>query len=150
MQAREMAATSVGRNALTAGLLCHAAAILVGMMTASGADVFFKIVYPFSWVLMTLGAYAELRLRSGRPLKSWRFYGAAMASVFPLLGPPAVFGLIYTCPEEGREGQAGLSGFVAALLRLRANLLLLFGLSMLLFLLFAVVTGADDPYFRRK
>ncbi|MBP9532070.1 MAG: hypothetical protein KBE72_07140, partial [Syntrophaceae bacterium] len=66
MQAREMAATSVGRNALTAGLLCHAAAILVGMMTASGADVFFKIVYPFSWVLMTLGAYAELRLRSGR------------------------------------------------------------------------------------
>jgi len=99
---------------------------------------------------MTIGAYAELRLRSGRPLKSWRFYSAAMASVFPLLGPPAVFGLIYTCPEESREGQAGLSGFVAALFRLRANLLLLFGLIMILFLLFAVVTGTNDPYFRRK
>lgn len=150
MGAREIAATTVGRNALTAGFICHVAAILVGMMTASGADSFFKMVYPASWVLMTAGAYAELRFRSGRPLNTWRFYVAAMASVFPLLGPLAVFGLIYTCPEDGREGQAGLSGFVSALFRLRANVLLLFGLIMLLFLLFAVVTGVNDPYFRRK
>ena len=150
MIAREIAAASVGRNALTVGFICHVAALLVGMMTLSGADAFFKLVYPASWILMTAGAFAELRHRSASPLKTCRFYVAATASVFPLLGPLAVFGLIYTCPENGREGQAGLSGFVSPIFRLRADLLLLFSLIMILFLLFAVVTGTNDPYFRRK
>ena len=81
MPAREIATTVFGRNALTAGFICHAAALLAGMTTSSGADVFFKMIYPASWVLMTAGAYAEMRRRGGRPLNSWRFYAAATASV---------------------------------------------------------------------
>ena len=150
MPAREIATTVFGRNALSAGCICHAAALLAGMTTSSGADVFFKMIYPASWILMTAGAYAEIRRRGGRPLNAWRFYAAAMASVFPLLGPLAVFCLIYTCPEEGREGQGDLSGFIPALGRMRGNLLAVFVLILLLFLFYAFIHSRHDPYFQKN
>lgn len=150
MPAREIATTVFGRNALTAGCICHAAALLAGMTTSSGADVFFKMIYPASWVLMTAGAYAEMRRRGGRPLNSWRFYAAATASVFPLLGPPLVLGLIYTFAQIGREGQGDLSGFMPALGRMRGNLLTVFALILLLFLFFAFIHSRHDPYFQKN
>jgi len=103
---REIAYTSFGGNALAAGLICHFAAILAGMMTASGADLFFKIVYPASWGLLIAGSYVELRHRGVRPLNAWRFYLIVMAVVFPLLGLLVVLGLIYSFPETAEKGGA--------------------------------------------
>lgn len=146
---REIAYTSFGRNVLVAGLICHLAAILAGMMTASGTDLFFKIVYPVSWGLLIAGSYAELRHRGGRPLNAWRFYLIVMAAVFPLLGPLVILGLIYSFPESGGEGQGNLSGLFSAILKLRASVLMVFVWIMLLFLLFAVISSRNDPYFQK-
>lgn len=119
------------------------------MMSASGTDLFFKIVYPVSWGLLIAGAYAELRHRGGRPLKSWRFYLVVMAAVFPLLGLLVVLGLIYSFPESGREGPGNLSGLFSAILKLRANVLMVFLWIMLLLLLFAVISSRNDLYFKK-
>lgn len=146
---REIAYTSFGGNALAAGLICHFAAILAGMMTASGADLFFKIVYPASWGLLIAGSYVELRHRGVRPLNAWRFYLIVMAVVFPLLGLLVVLGLIYSFPENGREGRGSLSGLFSAILKLRANVLMVFVSIILLLLLFAAMSSRHDPYFQK-
>lgn len=150
MPAREIATTVFGRNVLTAGWICHVAALLAGMTTASGADLFFKVVYPVSWGFLIAGAYVEMRRRGGSPLNTWRFYAAAMASVFPLLGPPLVLGLIYTFAQSSREGQGDLSGFIPALGRMRGNLLTVFVLILVLFIFFAFIHGRRDPYFQKN
>ncbi len=146
---REIAYTSPGRNALFAGLIFHVAAIITGMMPVSGNDTFFKIVYPVSWVLLMIGGYAELRHRGIHPLNTWRFYLIAAVSVFPLLGPLVVLALIYSAPGKGSK-TGDLTGLFPALLRLRANMLLIFVLILLLFLLFAFLHGKNDPYFQRR
>ena len=137
----KIAYTTFGRNALLTGLISHVVAILVGMMSVSGTDVFFKIVYPFSWMLLLAGAYTELRHRGSRPLNTWRFYLIVFAFVFPILGPLIVIGLIYSSHESGRQ-PGNLSGLFPAMLKLRAN-------ALLLFLLFAVIHSKHDPYFKR-
>lgn len=147
---REIAHTAFGRNILVAGLICHLAAILAGMMTASGADFFFKIVYPFSWLLLIAGAFAEIRQRGGRPLNTWRFYIAVMAAVFPVLGPLIVLALIYSFPEGGTDGQGNLSGLFPAIFRLRANILVIFLLMVLLLVLFVFTNSQDDPYYKKR
>lgn len=150
MPAREIAYTAFGRNALTAGCICHAAALLAGMTTASGTDSFFEVVYPVSWGFLITGAYVEMLRRGGRPLNTWRFYAAAMASVFPLLGPLLVLGLIYTFAQSGRDEQGDLSGFIPAIGRMRGNLLAVFVLMLLLFLFFAFIHSRHDPYFQKN
>ncbi len=146
----EIAYTPFGRNVLVAGLIVHVAAILVGMMSAAGADMFFKVVYPFSCLALIAGAYVELRHRGGRPLNAWRFYLIAMAAVFPVLGPLIVLCMIYSFPQGETEAQGNLSGLFPAMLKLRANVLMVFVLLILLFLLFAVISSKNDPYFKRR
>lgn len=146
---REIAYTSFGRNTLFAGLICHIAAILVGMTSAHGGDVFFKMVYPASWAFLVFAGYAELRHRGSRPLSTRRFYLIAAGSVFPLLGPPVVLALIYSASENGAH-TGDLTGLFSAILRLRANLLWVFILLLLLFLLFALPSMRNDPYFKRR
>jgi uncharacterized membrane protein YiaA len=147
---QEIAYTTFGKNALVAGLICHVVAILFGMMSASGADAFFKIIYPSSWMLLTSGAYAELRHRGGRPMNTWRFYLIFMAAVFPVLGPPVVLGLIYSFPRDGQEAQGNLSGLFPAMLKLRASGWIILVLVFLLFLVMAILHSKNDPYFRRR
>lgn len=147
---RKIADTTFGRNALAAGLICHVAAILFGMMSMSGADAFFKIIYPFSWMLLASGAYVELRHRGGRPLKTWRFYLIFVAAVLPVLGPLIALGLIYSFPRDGRETQGNRAGLFPAMLKLRASGWMILALAFLLFLLLAILHSKNDPYFRRR
>lgn len=146
----EIAYTALGRNALVAGLISQVAAILVAMMTASGAGLFFSIVYLFSCLVFVIGAYAELKTRGCYPLRDWRFYVIAAVTVFPLLGPLIVLGLLYSLRISGQEAPVRLSGLFSATFRLKANALVLFLLIIVLFLLFAVIHSRHDPYFKRR
>jgi hypothetical protein len=145
----EMARSAFGRNALTAGLICHLAAILAGMLSASGGDAFFKMVYPVSWMLLTAGGFAELRHRGIVPLKGWRFYLIVLSGVFPVLGPLLVLGLIYSAP--GNDSETGnLTGLFSATLKLRANGLLILVLILSLFVLFIILHAGSDSYFQKR
>ena len=146
----EIAYTALGRNALLAGLVSHLAAIVVAMMTASGANRFFSIVFPFACLALALAAYVELKNRGGAPLTDWRFYVMAAVTVFPLLGPLIVLGLLYRIPKDGEQRDIAMSGLLPAMLRLRANVLVIFALVLILFLLFAVISSKNDPYFKRR
>lgn len=117
-----IAYTKIGNNCLVAGLITHAAALIVGMMTAAGAEAFFSITYIFAWVFLVSGSFAKLRHRVVRPFKTRRFYLTAMAAVFPVLGPLVVLGLIYNCSEDGRAGRpAGFFPIVMAIAGKRAD-----------------------------
>lgn len=145
----EMARSAFGRNALTAGLICHLAAILAGMLSASGGDAFFKMVYPVSWMLLTAGGFAELRHRGIVPLKGWRFYLMALSGVFPVLGPLLVMRLIYSA--SGNDAETGnLTGLFSAMLKLRANGLLILVLILSLFVLFVFLHAGSDAYFQKR
>ena len=146
----EIAYTTFGRNALLTGLISHVAAILVAMMSASGAELFFSIVFPFSCLVLVIGAYAELKNRGYYPLRDWRFYVIAAVSVFPLLGPLIVLGLLYSFQKSGQEARVRVSGLFSAIFRLKANTLVLFVLIIVLFLLFAVIHSRHDPYFKKR
>jgi len=74
----------------------------------------------------------------------------AALTVFPLLGPLIVLGLLYSFQKSGQEARIGLSGMLSAILRLKANTLILFVLIIILFLLFAVIHSRHDPYFKRR
>lgn len=146
---RKMAYSSFGRNALVAGLICHTAAIVAGMLSASGNDAFFKTVYPLSWLLLIAGAYAELRQRGIRPVKTWRFYLIAIASVFPLLGPLVILALISGAPESHAQTDNRAGRFLA-MLNLRANRMIVLVVVLLLFLLFVFFSSHNDPYFHKR
>jgi uncharacterized membrane protein len=146
----EIAYTSIGRNALFTGLISHVAAILVAMMSASGKDHFFGVVFFFSCLLLVVGAFAELKSRGHRPLIEWRFYVIAAVTVFPLLGPLIVLGLVYSIPKSGEERRVSLSGLLPAFFRLRANGLVLFLLIVFLLILFFSASRQDDPYFKKR
>lgn len=147
---REIAYTSFGGNALAAGLICHFAAILVAMMSASGREYFFGVVFFFSCFLLVVGAFAELKNRGYRPMIEWRFYVIAAATVFPLLGPLIVLGLLYGIPKNGEVKCISLSGLLPAFFKLRANGLVLFLLIIFLFILFVFASRQDDPYFKKR
>jgi hypothetical protein len=146
----EIAYTTFGRNALLTGLISHVAAILVAMMSASGAELFFSIVLLFSCLVLVIGAYAELKNRGYSPLRDWRFYVIAAVTVFPLLGPLIVLGLLYSLQQSGQEARVSVAGLFSAIFRLKANALVLFVLISFLFLLFAVIHSRHDPYFKRR
>ena len=145
----EIAYTTFGRNALFTGLISHVAAVLVAMMSASGAELFFNIVFPFSCIVLVIGAYAELKYKGYHPLKNWRIYIITAATAFPLLGPLIIFGLLYSLRKSGQEVRVGIAGLFPAVLRLKANTLIIFVVMIILFLLFAVIHSRHDPYFKR-
>ncbi len=146
----EIAYTTFGRNALLIGLISHVAAILVAMTSASGGLLFFRIVFLFSCLVLVMGAYGELRNRGYNPLKDWRFHVIAALTVFPLLGPLIVSGLLYSLQKRGQEVRVRVSGLFSAIFRMKANALVLFVLIIALFLLFAVIHSRHDPYFKRR
>ncbi len=146
----EIAYTSIGRNMLFTGLISHVAAILVATMAASGRDHFFGFVYLFSCLLLVAGAFAELKKKGYRPLIEWRFYVIAALTVFPLLGPLMVLGLVYSIPKSGQEERVSLSGLLPAFFRFRANGVVLFLLMIFLFVLFLFASRQDDPYFKKR
>jgi len=146
----EIAYTTFGRNALFTGLISHVAAILVGMMSASGKEHFFGIVFLLSCFLLVFGAYAELKNRGYCPLRDWRFYVITAIAVFPLVGPLIVFGLLYSFQKSGQEKRVGISGLFPAFFRLKANVLVIFLLIVFLLILFAVTNSQDDPYYKKR
>ncbi len=141
----EIARTAIGRNALVLGLIGHAAAILVGMLPATGSGAFFQIVYPFSCLALMAGAYAELNNLGCPPLTEWRFYLSAAASIVPVLGPCIVLGLLYSW-----QGNDRITGILPAMLSLNANLLLVSALIIFLLLLFAFAHVQNDPYYLKN
>ena len=143
-----IAYTKTGNTCLVAGLITHAAALLVGMMTVAGAGAFFQITYVSSCVLIAAGGFAELCHRQMPPLRGWRFYIMAAATVFPVLGPLMVLALIYSSPwDDAQAYSPGLSGFFAAVRHLKANAAVVVLLLLILLLLFAVLDSRIDPYF---
>jgi hypothetical protein len=146
----EIAHTKIGRNALFSGLISHLAALLVAMLSSSGTDYFFSIVFPFSCLLLIAGAYAELKNRGYSPFKDWRFYLIAAVTVFPLLGPFIILGLLYRFQKSGQEKRIGLSGLFTALFRLKANVLVIFLLLVFLLILFVFTNSQDDPYYKKR
>jgi|LAHQ01.1.fsa_nt_gb hypothetical protein len=145
----EIAYTPLGRNALFTGLIGHGAALLVGIMPAAGGERFFGIVFPLACLALLLGGYAELK-RGGRcPLSDWRFYGIAAATVVPVLGPFVVLGLLFGFQNGVKGERIGPLGLFPALVRLRANGLVLFLWIVFLVVLFAFTGSRDDPYFKR-
>jgi hypothetical protein len=140
----EIAYTPLGR------LIGHVTAVLVAMMPASGAERFFSIVFVFSCHLLFVGAYAELKRRNYHPSRNWRFYVIAAAAFIPLLGPLLVLGLLYHLQESGQETPFRISGLCSAILRLRANALVLLVVIISLLLVFAVIHSRRDPYFKKR
>lgn len=146
----EIAYTKIGRNALFSGLISHLAALLVAMLSSSGTDYFFSIVFPFSCVLLVVGAFSELKNRGYSPFKDWRFYLIAAVTVFPLLGPFIILGLLCRFQKSGQENRVGMSGLFPALFRLKANVLIVFLLIVILLILFVFTNSQDDPYYKKR
>ncbi|MRR18011.1 MAG: hypothetical protein EG826_16305 [Deltaproteobacteria bacterium] len=145
----KIAYTKIGRNALVCGLVGHAAAMLVGMTTAAGGELFFTIIYPLSWFILVIAAYAEWKHRGYEPAGEGRFYGTAIVAVIPVIGPCTLLVRLYKLPNKGGD-ESGIAGFFTALGRLKANVLVLFVVFLFLFLLFAVLHMKEDPYFKRR
>ena len=147
---QEIAYTTFGRNAFFTGLISHVAALLVAMLSASGTEHFFGMVFLLACSLFVVGAYVELKNRGYSPLKDWRFYVIAAVTVFPLLGPFIVLGLLYSFQKNGQEKRVGLSGLFPAIFRLKANVLIVFLLIVILFILFVFTNSQDDPYYKKR
>ncbi|HOD28371.1 MAG TPA: hypothetical protein PKH03_04100 [Syntrophales bacterium] len=145
----DIAYTPLGRNALVTGLIGHAAALLAGMMPASGGERFFGLVFPLACLALLLGGYAELRRGGRRPWRDGRLYGIAAATAIPVLGPFVVLGLLFGFQSRTQGERIGPLGLFPALARLRANGLVLFLWIVFLVLLFAFTGSRDDPYFKR-
>ncbi len=124
-------------NVLAAGITSHVIAVLVSMVTVAGADTFFSIVYPFSWAAITLGIYAALKLQCNSPLKSWRFYLAAIAALIPIIGVISVLIILRSNRSTGSY-------------KSKNNPILLLILILLLAILFIFVAQQQDSYFKDK
>lgn len=146
---REIAYTTFGRNVLFAGLVSHVAALLAGMMSEAGAYDFFSIVYPFYWAAFILGVYSEFKNRGCRPFVNWRFYIIAVAAVLPIIGPLTGLFALYALQGDKNVEQFKLWGMFTSVLRLKANLLVIFLLIAILFALFALTQQQNDPYFKK-
>lgn len=144
---KEIAYSSFASNALVIGLISHISALLIGMIPASGSGRLFLILYLFYWVLFLCAAGVELRGRSDRPFGNAGFYIMAGAAILPALGPFIVLRMLYQIQGATDIKQRG--GFVSSIFRLRANLLLVFLMMAVVFMLFAVLVSRDSPYFQR-
>lgn len=142
---REIAGTVFGRNALMAGLICHAAALVVVSMMDVGGLFFFRIVYPISCLLLAAGAVVESKAAGYAPLKAWEWYAASAATILPVVGPLIALSCIYAA-RFGRN----LSGLIPAIFGMQASLPMMFILILLLFLLFSLLVTQRDPYFKRR
>ncbi len=145
---RETASTTLGRNALSTGLVSHFAALIAGMMASSGSEPFFFAAYGFACLAFALGAYAELKDRGYSPLKSVVFYAGTGVSVLPVIGPVAVLLILYAAQGERKTGPFTIGGMLASIPRLKVNPLVLFFFLTILFILFALSAIRHDPYFR--
>ncbi|MCK7510249.1 MAG: hypothetical protein MZV70_43530 [Desulfobacterales bacterium] len=94
------------------------------------------MVFLLACALFVVGAYVELKDRGYSPLKDWRFYVIAAVTVFPLLGPFIVLGLLYGSQKNRQQKLVGLSGLFPAIFRLKANVLIVFLLIVILLILF--------------
>lgn len=148
---REIAYTSFGRNSLVIALISHTAALIIGMMPASGAGSFFSVLYSFCWLIFVSGVYQELSERGYRPLGSVRFYMVMAAAVIPVIGPLTGLMVLYNMQGNKHTKQDNNPpGFIASIFKLRANMLLVFLFIVIIFIVFAVMTKTNDPYFKRK
>lgn len=146
----KIASTAVGNNAIVIGLMSHGAALLMAMMPASGAGYLFSVLYPLYWILFVLGLYKEMHQRSLSPLGAWRFYAACAATIIPILGPLAALITLYSMQGNSTVKQDRSPGFFSSLAGLRANSLLIVLFVVILFLLFAMMSIRNDPYFKRR
>lgn len=146
----DIAYTTIGRNALLTGLISHVTALLVAMMSVSGTEHFFSIVFIFSCFLLVVGIYAEWKHRGCCPFRDWRFYVMAAVTVLPVLGPLIVLVLLYSFQKSGQGKRAGMSDLFPALFRLQANGLVLFLLIVFLLILFVITNSQDDPYYKKR
>lgn len=137
----EIAYTIVGRNTLFMGLISHITAILVAMMPAPGAHRFFSIVFPISCLFLIVAVYMELKHVGPHPLRQWPFYVTAAATIFPLIGPLFISGMLYFFLNSENRKLTKIFGFIPALFRLRTNVLMGFALIITLFILFIFTTG---------
>jgi hypothetical protein len=147
---KEIAYTTFGRNALVIGLISHITALLVGMMPVSDSASLFSILYVFYWIVFICAVYKELRDRGYRPSGNWRFYVATASAIIPILGPMTALMMLYRMQDNNKMKQDKSPGFSSAILRLRANALLIFLFIVIIFILFAVMLSRNDPYFKRK
>lgn len=130
------------------GLISHVVALIPAMLPASSYD-FFSIVYPFYWSAFTLGVYIELKNRGCSPFKNWRFYIIAVIAVLPIIGPLTGLFMLYTLQGDKKVEQFTVWGMFTSVLRLKANLLVIFLLIVILFVLFALTQQQNDPYFKK-
>jgi hypothetical protein len=146
----EISYTTLGGNALLTGIIAHIAAVVIAVMPVSGTTLFSGILFPFSCLALAAGSYAELQHRSCRPFTDRRLYVIAAATLLPIMGPLIISGILYTI--RGKEEKTGLSipGMISAMLRLKANPILLFLLIIIILLFFALIHSQDDPYFRKR
>ncbi|MDI6743296.1 MAG: hypothetical protein QMD11_11240 [Smithella sp.] len=145
---KEIVYSSFASNALVIGLISHIGALLIGMIPASGSGRLFLILYLFYWVLFLCAAGVELRGRAYRPSVNAGFYIMAGAAMLPVLGPFIVLRMLYKMQDATDIKQPG--GFVSSIFRLRANLLLVFLIMAIIFILFTVLVSRDNPYFQRS
>lgn len=124
-------------------------AVIVSMMSVVGAGSYFLFDYLFSCIFFSAGVYSEMRYRDCHPSKDKRFFLMTAVSVFPVLGPLIIFIMLYKIPRKGELADKGFTGFLKAILQLKANLLVVFLLFILLFFIFAIINIRSDPYFIR-
>ena len=144
---KEIAYSSFGRNALVIGLISHFGALLIGMIPAAGSGRLFLLLYLLYWVLFFCATGTELRARSYRPFVNTGFYIMAGAAILPMLGPFITLRMLYTMQEATDIKPP--RGLVPSILGLRANALLVFLITAVIFIMFAVLISRNDPYFQR-
>lgn len=145
---REIAYTSLGRNALSTGLVSHFSALAAGMATVAGARAFFFAAYGFAFLAFVVGAYLELKDRGYCPFTSPGFYAAAVVSVLPVIGPVAALLILYAVQGDGKAEPFTVGGMLASIPRLKLNPIVLFIFLVILFILFALSVTQHDPYFK--
>jgi len=146
---KEIAYTTLGRNALVIGLIGHVAALLAGISPVSGTESLFGILYGFYWMGFFFAVYKELGDRGYRSFGNWRFYVLMTVTVIPILGPVTALMILYRMQGNKKVRLDKAQGFLSAVLRLRVNMLLIFLFIAILFILFIVVLSRNDPYFKR-
>ncbi len=147
---REIAYTTLGRNALSTGLVSHIAALVAGMMTVSGAQTFSPMAYGFACLALAFGVYKEMKERGYAPVtRSLGFFLAAAASVPPVIGPIAVLLMLYIAQGKRKGEPFNVGGMLVSIPRLKVNPLVLFLFLVILFVFFALSIIQDDPYFKK-
>lgn len=146
-QVREIAYTTFGRNALFIGLVSHVAALISAMISNAATFNFFILTYSFYWSAFIFGTYGEVKNRGYSPFRNCIFYIIASAAVLPVAGPLTAFIILYSRQGDRNAKQFTLWGMFASVMRLRANLSVLFLFIVILFVLFVLTLRQHDVYF---